>query len=220
MVGICFFAPLSISDTELYGIAECEGVFERFGESERDRINKISNPTGRALSLGGLVALGRALNRFENCEADTRIVRDGLGKPRFACGAPYFSIAHAGDLSVAAVSVMGELGVDIERIDQGRDIERIARKFFSEGEQKQFFGADDRVREFYRIWTAKEAMMKLGGAGMISIMSSDSAEAEVSGELHFMRYDVSFGKEDYILTVCAEDEEKIEIMACEGVQIF
>ena len=62
MVGICIFAPLAYTDAELTSLAECEGVPSRFGKGERERINKISNPVGKALSLGGLCALGRALN--------------------------------------------------------------------------------------------------------------------------------------------------------------
>ena len=64
MVGICFFAPFDCTDISLDELALREGVFERFGMGERERINKISNPVGKALSLGGLIALGRAVSKF------------------------------------------------------------------------------------------------------------------------------------------------------------
>ena len=219
MAGICFFAPFDHTEDGRMALAQSEGVFERFGEGERHRIDKISNPSGKALSLGGLCALGRALSATGVSAPLMRISRDKLGKPRFECGAPYFSISHAGKLSVAAVSAEGELGVDIERVDRERDTERIAGKFFSEAEQKRLDAANDRIMEFYRIWTAKEAMMKLSGGGMTSVMSSDCARAEESGERSFARYAISFDGEEYILTLCTVGVEQTEIVACEGVSV-
>lgn len=219
MVGICFFAPFDYTDTSLDELALSEGVFERFGADESDRINKISNPTGRALSLGGLIALGRAVSKFEPTEQKLYIQRDRFGKPSFSCGGVQFSISHACGLSVAAVS-QGDVGVDIECIDPGREMERIAKRFFSEREQNQLSAANDRVREFYRIWTAKEAMMKLGGEGMISIMTSDSVRAEDDADRVFARYALSFEGEDYILTVCTREREKIDLSVCDGVSVL
>lgn len=219
MVKICIFSPFPHTESALMDIAEREGIFECFGDGERDRINKISNPIGKALSLGGLCALGRAVNELGFSDGDIYIVRDKFGKPRFAGGSPYFSIAHGGDLSVAAVSRSGVLGVDIERIDQSRDTRRIASKFFSAAEQEQLAEAVDKVREFYRIWTAKEAMMKQGGEGMISIMSSDSALAAARGERCFKSYGISFAGEEYILTVCTYCDENIETLVCDALSI-
>ena len=219
MVGICFFAPFDYTDTSLDELALSEGVFERFGADESDRINKISNPTGRALSLGGLIALGRAVSKFEPTEQKLYIQRDRFGKPSFSCGGVQFSISHACGLSVAAVS-QSDVGVDIECIDPGREMERIAKRFFSEREQDQLSAANDRVREFYRIWTAKEAMMKLGGEGMISIMTSDSVRAEDDADRVFARYALSFEGEDYILTVCTREREKIDLSVCDGVSVL
>ena len=220
MVGICFFAPFDHTEDGRMALAEREGVFERFGDGERHRIDKISNPSGKALSLGGLCALGRAFNAMGVSAPSMSIVRDKLGKPHFEYGAPYFSISHAGKLSVAAVSEDGELGVDIEHVDRERDTERIAGKFFSEAEQKRLdAAADDRTAEFYRIWTAKEAMMKLSGGGMTSVMSSDCVLAEESGERSFARYAISFEGEEYILTLCTLGTEQTKIFSCEGVSV-
>ena len=220
MVCICVFSPFAYTDTELYSIAARERVFERFGAGERDRINKISNHSGKALSLGGLIALGRALESLGISGAHMPISRDHFGKPRFDIGECEFSISHAGALSVAAVSADGGVGVDIESIDSGRDILRIAKRFFSESERRELESAEDRVTGFYRIWTAKEAMMKLGGEGMVSIMSAESISAEESGERSFARYTVSFDRGEYILTLCTPRKEKTEIFTCEGVSVL
>ncbi len=210
MVGICKLAPLSYSLEALYALAEDRRVFERFGEGERERINKISKAVPKALSLGGLIALSCAVDALGNENSDLTVLRDSFGKPRFAGeGAPSFSIAHAGGISVAALSLTGEsVGIDIERIDGTRDIDRIAAKFFSSEEKDRLYLASDKVAEFYRIWTAKEALMKYGGEGMISVMSADSENSKCV----FSRYSFSFDDEEYILTLCTNGEEEIRFI--------
>ena len=210
MVGICMLSALSYSIDELYALAERERVFERFGEGERDRINRISKAVPKSLSLGGLISLSRAADALGTEENGLTIIRDGFGKPRFTReDAPVFSIAHAGEISVAAVSLGGaSVGVDIERIDAGRDTERISEKFFSASEKEMLSAAEDKLFEFYRIWTAKEALMKHGGEGMISVMRADS---EIS-KCAFFHASFLFCDERYILSLCTDRKEEIRFI--------
>ncbi|MBO7249735.1 MAG: 4'-phosphopantetheinyl transferase superfamily protein [Clostridia bacterium] len=207
MVVICSLMPLSYTKEELWAIADEARVFERFGKGERNRINKISKDTTAALSLGGLIALSRAIDRLGIECGELTIHRDSFGKPRFLRdGAPAFSIAHAGGISVAAISLGGaSVGIDIERIDEGRDTLRISDKFFSASEKEMLSAAEDKLFEFYRIWTAKEALMKHGGEGMISVMSADSTHSACV----FSHYPISFENDKYILTLCADGKEEI-----------
>ena len=222
MVGICLFAPFSYSEAELFALASEEGVFDTFGGAQRDRIDGMSSLSSRMLSLGGLLALGRLCTALSDFEYDLSILRDKFGKPRFEDGrAPAFSIAHAHRLSVAAISDSADalLGVDIERIDTKRDIDRIAEKFFSEGEKQRLYSSPDKLREFYSVWTAKEAMMKQGGEGMISVMSSDSVKAEEQGERCFWRSAFLFEGEEYILTLSTEKSERVELLTLGDIKI-
>ena len=207
MVVICSLMPLSYTKDQLWTLADEARVFLRFGKGERDRINKISKDTAAALSLGGLIALSRAIDRLGIERGELTIHRDSFGKPRFLReGVPAFSIAHAGEISVAAVSLGGaSVGVDIERIDAGRYTERISEKFFSASEKEMLSAAEDKLFEFYRIWTAKEALMKHGGEGMISVMSADSTHSACV----LSHYPISFENDKYILTVCADGKEEI-----------
>lgn len=207
MVVICSLMPLSYTKEELWALADETRVFLRFGEGERDRINKISKYSSAALSLGGLIALSRAIDELGIECGELTIRRDSFGKPRFLRdGAPAFSIAHAGGISVAAISLGGaSVGIDIERIDEGRDTLRISDKFFSASEKEMLSLSEDKLFEFYRIWTAKEALMKHGGEGMISVMSADSAHSKCV----FSHYPVSFENDKYILTLCADGKDEI-----------
>jgi len=79
-----------------------------------------------------------------------------------------FSTSHAGDLAIVAVVAGGEVGVDIERIRPMRDALDIARKFFTadEVEHLQWLSGAGRSTAFLRLWTRKEAYVKLLGRGL------------------------------------------------------
>jgi 4'-phosphopantetheinyl transferase len=58
--------------------------------------------------------------------------------------------------------------VDVERVRQDSDHEAIARRFFSEDEQRQLaaLAPPERPAGFFRCWTRKEAYIKAQGAGL------------------------------------------------------
>ena len=103
------------------------------------------------------------------------IVLDPTGKPRLAPIAPgtaadalRFSLAHAGDVLLVAVSRAGDVGVDVERIDPTRDHAAITARYFASEEQVALAATPEaqRVEAFTRCWTRKEAMVKAIGTGI------------------------------------------------------
>ena len=83
------------------------------------------------------------------------------------------SIAHSGELVCAAVSDL-PIGVDIE-ILRAFD-ERIAARFFYPGERKWLTQAENEERRrerFWKIWTAKEAILKRRGSGLADLSGCD-----------------------------------------------
>ncbi len=76
------------------------------------------------------------------------------------------SIAHSGPWVACAASSDAPLGLDIERVDPGRDLLALAGQAFGAGaaaELAQLDGAS-RVTAFYRMWCRHEAHVKLGRA--------------------------------------------------------
>lgn len=98
---------------------------------------------------------------------------DDYGKPGLASAplpaAPLkFNLAHSDDLAVYALTLIGEVGVDLERIRPGFDGDEVARRLFSPSEVArldQFSGAA-RQQAFFRCWTRKEAFIKAKGLGL------------------------------------------------------
>ena len=87
-----------------------------------------------------------------------RVEKNEDGKP-YLPDSPYFiSFSHKGDISVAAISD-SEVGVDVENVTAPRNINRLSRLFDESEAPKSLY-------DFYRLWTAKEAMGKYNGTGI------------------------------------------------------
>lgn len=73
------------------------------------------------------------------------------------------SLSHSGLLALAAITDLGEIGVDLEYRAPGRSICEIAAYAF--GSQEQRAVESGGLRAFYRIWTLREALAKACGIG-------------------------------------------------------
>ena len=92
--------------------------------------------------------------------ASHRIDVEEGGKPVCPDG-PAISIAHTGASVVALVAGPGRAGVDIEHVDQERDVSGIARRFYSD-EERHWIDAGS-IDRFYMLWVLKEAFVKAHG---------------------------------------------------------
>jgi len=94
------------------------------------------------------------------------------GKPALrlsSCPPPIcFNASHSGGLSVVAVALGREVGVDIEKIRPFPEAESIAERFFTPGERDalRHLSVEDKEPGFFRCWTRKEAYIKARGSGL------------------------------------------------------
>ncbi len=98
------------------------------------------------------------------------IARAG-GKPGLAGEAPrlHFNLSASGGWMVAAVCREQPVGVDIEMERQNLGVWTVARRYFSAGEIARLEAAEafgTLQAEFLRLWTRKEARLKLAGEGL------------------------------------------------------
>lgn len=89
---------------------------------------------------------------------------------------PYFSLSHSRGWVACAVSGDTALGLDIETVDAGRDVDAIGRAAFSGTESNWLSSrpAGDKVPDFYALWSSKEALFKL-----MSAQDGDTASPEL-----------------------------------------
>jgi 4'-phosphopantetheinyl transferase len=79
-----------------------------------------------------------------------------------------FNVSHSGSIAMLAFSRGRTLGVDVEQLRDNFDHEAIARRFFSEEEQRQLaaLSPSEQYHAFFRCWTRKEAYIKAQGIGL------------------------------------------------------
>lgn len=85
------------------------------------------------------------------------------GRP-FIAGGPCFSISHCREAVAVTVSDT-PVGVDVESVR--RFDEALVRRTMNEEEQRCIFAAEEPARAFIRLWTQKEAVLKLRGTGIV-----------------------------------------------------
>lgn len=102
-----------------------------------------------------------------------------------------FNLSHSADLALVAVSVGLEIGVDVERIKPTRDLEGLARRYFAPEEQDALarLAPDERVADFFRVWTLKEAYLKAVGTGLGRALDSFAVSARDDGPPRLLRSD-------------------------------
>ena len=89
------------------------------------------------------------------------------GKPQLAGSPLHFNISHSGALALIALAHV-EVGVDVE-LPRPRRTDAIARRFYAPGEVERLFAIEDaaaRADAFFRLWTCKEAFLKVTGEGL------------------------------------------------------
>jgi 4'-phosphopantetheinyl transferase len=90
-----------------------------------------------------------------------------FGKPSLANG-PQFNSSHSQGLTVIAVTKNLRVGIDIERVRAMPDLAGVATSFCTDHERQFLFSQTPKkqLEAFYRIWTAKEALLKAMGVGI------------------------------------------------------
>ncbi len=106
-----------------------------------------------------------------------------------------FNLSHSNNMAILAIckkksdnnqsDKKQSVGIDIEYAERKADWLGLSKRFFTADEQQQFFQLDENIQKetFFKIWTRKEAHMKVTGLGLslaptqfeISIPPADAA---------------------------------------------
>ena len=152
-------------DLQHYPSGESEEAL--LGDAERRRLEGMTNPRSRRRFLATRVALRHLLGASLHCDpAAVTLGLSGHGKPRLEHPSPplHFNLAHSGEIALIAISPLGEVGVDLELYHRRREVQRVARRFFS-GEEASVV-AERGEPAFLSLWVRKEALLKAHGRGI------------------------------------------------------
>lgn len=98
------------------------------------------------------------------------LVRDALGRPRLGASQRRFDVSwsHSGEGLLIALGEGVEVGADLERLRPRPRALQLARRFLAvrEADWLAAMPVDAREAGFFRLWCAKEAVLKAHGRGL------------------------------------------------------
>ncbi len=137
--------------------------------------------------------------------ADAPVKADALGRPLFdAPNAPFFNLSHSGELAAAAISD-ASVGIDIQVHDDRLSLQKLAARYFSDGEQQTLAQSDAAADTFFELWTKKEALGKYLGVGLAPLVRKNTLSLAAEHGVMFETAILDYGGERYTLTVCARE---------------
>lgn len=196
---------LPLSDGKLF--AE---YYKQMPVSRKEKIDNKKQNSDKLRSLAAGILLNKVFLDNGYNLSEVEVYCNQHGKP-YAGVNFYFNISHSGDKVICAVCNK-EIGCDIEKI---RDInESLIARCFTEKEQSII---DDEIK-FFRLWTAKESLLKAMGIGITEKLKSFELYVK-NNKLLSIKYDninYSFKElyilKDYSITICVKDvTEEIDV---------
>src|SRR3954470_14747281 len=145
-----------------------DGLRATFAPREEERFRSFATDELRSRWGTARGALREVLGAALGCAP--REVTFGYGshgKPQLAGSPLHFNISHSGAVALIALAHV-EVGVDVE-LPRARRTDAIARRFYAPGEIERLFAIEDaaaRADAFFRLWTCKEAFLKVTGEGL------------------------------------------------------
>lgn len=169
---------LSITDLA----ADEHHLVKLLDDAEIERANRFRFAEHRLRFIITHGILREILSRYTAIPAQEIIYSYGQrGKP-FLQDNPLnlqFNMSHSGDLAIYALTIGAAIGVDIEKVEHKFN-DDVAKRFFSEQEYQALIALPEaeRINAFYRLWAAKEALIKAVGEGLYVPLGSFSIELQ------------------------------------------
>ena len=139
---------------------------------ERARANRFRFDRDRTRYINAHGVMREILASYIGADPGSlQIIRAENGKPcldeRYRADMQ-FNLSHSGQYGIVAVSIGRPVGVDIEALRADFTWSELADRYFSGRENAwlRALPADEALRWFFRLWVAKEAVLKAGGLGL------------------------------------------------------
>ncbi len=137
----------------------------RIDRQKAERIRRMRPVDGKASLAGELLLRYGAWKCFGIAPDALRTGTDQLGKPQVVSHeGVHFNISHSGSRCICAVADL-PVGVDLQEVRPVRR-ERLVLRFFTAAEQAEYRALGGTEDAFFTLWTRKEALGKLTGAGL------------------------------------------------------
>ena len=153
-------------------------------DDERARAARFLFDRHRRRFVVARATLRAMLARYTGRPAASLVFEYGPhGKPALVgAGDVRFIVAHWDELAVYAVTRGAAVGVDVERLREVHEADRIAERFFSVPERDELRALPEASRSagFFTCWTRKEAYVKARGEGLAHPLDAFAVSATPS----------------------------------------
>lgn len=160
-------------DTASLGDAVATHLNRLLSDDEQARAARFVHAADRRDYTIAHALLRLALSRYSPTDPSAwRFEIEPLGKPKLAPehaqSSLVFNISHTRGYVACAIARAGDVGVDIESVNEQIEVREIARLNFSPVEVAQLGRCTDRDihHRFVEFWTLKEALVKATGKGI------------------------------------------------------
>lgn len=159
----------------------------------------------------------KLIKKFHFKKEDLKYKYGLRGKPYLENSPFYFSISHCNNIVVCIISKRN-VGIDIEDIKEVNKF--VVKKSLTELELSKLVSLNSKEEYFFRIWTLKEALLKVKGFGLSygmkniefyindKILSNNKREENISCNLNgfsFNQEKIKIDDKEYIISVAWED---------------
>ncbi|MEF9951103.1 MAG: 4'-phosphopantetheinyl transferase superfamily protein [Clostridium sp.] len=151
--------------------------YENVSSYRRDKVNRLRVYEDKVRSLSSEALLRYALLDNGYNYDNLTVEHSHMGKPDFVEDGIHYNLSHSGDYVLCGISPY-PIGVDIERV---RDINlKIIDRFYSssEGEYLSRFSGEDKLNNFFMIWSCKESYIKYTGEGLSASLRNFTVDIE------------------------------------------
>lgn len=150
-------------DDDIAGF-DLEGALPLLSAQRREQVLSFRHELGRKTSAMAYVLLCRALREEFGLRELPQFGYGEHGKPYIVGHEDiHFNLSHCREAVVCAVGVR-PVGIDVESIREYHD--SLVRYTMNAAEVRQIEESAERGVEFIRLWTQKEAVVKLSGRGI------------------------------------------------------
>ena len=143
---------------------DLDAALAEISDQRREQAVRFKHELGQRLCVLAYRLLKQGLNEVYGIEENPIFEYNEHGKPSIV-GHPEicFNLSHCKEAAVCAISDW-PVGVDVESVRSFND--SLVRYTMNDEEVRQIETAEDRAVAFIRLWTKKEAALKLIGTGI------------------------------------------------------
>jgi len=147
----------------------CEHHFHLLSDDEKARAGRLKNPGTACQQIISRGILRLLLGNYIGINPKELVFKTSpFGKPFLSNPADSeigFNLTHSGNLLLIAIGKGKHIGIDVEKVEGKIDFKGISSLVFSSEERLSLSRSLDPIQDFYRLWTAKEAILKGTGFG-------------------------------------------------------